>query len=49
MSKINELFNIKIKVIIITGGTGLLRTEYAKILASNGAHIIIIDVDEKKM
>ena len=48
MSKINELFNLKNKVAVITGGTGLLGFEYAKTLASAGADIVIVDLDQNK-
>jgi len=45
MSKINDLFDLKGKVIIITGGTGLLGWEYANVLASAGANIVLVDLD----
>jgi len=48
MSKIDDLFNMKGKVVIITGGTGLLGLEYAKILGSAGANIVLVDLDENK-
>lgn len=48
MSKINEMFDMKGKVAVITGGTGLLGMEYAKILASAGANIVLVDLDKDK-
>ena len=48
MSKIDNLFSMKGKVVIITGGTGLLGLEYAKILGSAGANIVLVDLDEIK-
>ena len=48
MSEINEMFNMKGKVVVITGGTGLLGMEYAKILASSGANIVLVDLDKDK-
>jgi len=46
MSKIEELFTLKNKVAIITGGTGLLGSQYARTLASAGANIILVDLNE---
>ena len=41
-----NIFNIKEKVIILIGATGLLGTQYTDVLSSNGADVIIVDVDE---
>ncbi|MDO4160668.1 MAG: SDR family oxidoreductase [Prevotellaceae bacterium] len=38
----NELFNIKDYVVVITGGTGVLGRTIAKYLAKNGAKVIIL-------
>lgn len=38
----NELFNIKDHVVVITGGTGVLGRAIAKYLATNGAKVIIL-------
>lgn len=46
MVKIDDLFSMKGKISIITGGTGLLGMEYARILASAGANIILVDLDK---
>lgn len=39
----NKLFSIKDKVIIITGGCGVLGTDMAQYLAKQGAKIVILD------
>ena len=39
----NELFNIKDQVVVITGGTGVLGKTIAKYLALNGAKVVILD------
>ena len=38
----NELFNIKDQVVVITGGTGVLGKTIAKYLALNGAKVVIL-------
>lgn len=45
MSK--DWFEVRGKVVIITGGAGMLGQEYARALSRAGAHAIIADVDEK--
>lgn len=40
--------NVKDKCIVITGGSGGLGSEMAKLLASNGANVIILDLDTVK-
>ena len=42
----NELFNVKNKVIILTGGSGILGSCMAKYLAKEGASIVILDLNE---
>ena len=44
---INELFNIKGYVVVITGGTGVLGRAIAKYLALNGAKVIILGRKEE--
>ena len=44
MTNKNNLFDIKGKVAVITGGLGKLGTEYAKTLVNHGAKVVIIDV-----
>ena len=43
----NELFNIKGYVVVITGGTGVLGRAIAKYLAINGAEVIILGRKEE--
>jgi len=40
--------NVKDKCIVITGGSGGLGSEMARLLASNGARVIILDLDKQK-
>jgi len=44
----NDLFDLKGKVAIITGGGGLLATEHAIALASFGANVVLADLNEEK-
>lgn len=44
----NDLFNIRENVTVITGGTGVLGREIAKYLALNGARVIIMGRNEEK-
>lgn len=41
---IRELFNLKGKVVIITGGAGMLGSQYAEILSDAGANVVIVDI-----
>lgn len=43
----NELFSVKDKVVVITGGTGILGTCIGKYLASQGAIIVLLDRREE--
>ncbi len=45
MKQKNTLAN---KTVIITGGVGLLGSSFSKICASNGANVVIVDIDTKK-
>ena len=40
----NNLFSLKDKVIIITGGAGLLGLSYAEILGKSGANVVLWDI-----
>lgn len=40
----NDLFNLSDRVVIITGGIGLLGLEYARALAKQGARAVLIDI-----
>ena len=46
--KIEKIFNVKNKIIVITGGSGLLGRTVSKSLNVNGAKVIIIDNKVKK-
>jgi NAD(P)-dependent dehydrogenase (short-subunit alcohol dehydrogenase family) len=41
-----NLFKLEGKTIVVTGGTGLLGSAYCKVLASQGANIVIADINE---
>jgi len=43
----NKLFSVKDKIVIITGGAGILGRGTAEYLASEGAKIVILDREEK--
>lgn len=43
-----ELFNIQNKVIVITGGTGVLGTDMVKYLAAHGAKVAVLARNEEK-
>ena len=43
----NNLFNIKDNITVITGGTGVLGRAIAKYLAENGAKVIIVGRNEE--
>ena len=45
---VKKLFDLKNKVIIITGATGNLGTQYADGLSQMGANVVICDLDLKK-
>jgi NAD(P)-dependent dehydrogenase (short-subunit alcohol dehydrogenase family) len=44
----SKLFDIDNKNIILTGSAGLLGSHYADFLSSNGANMILIDINEKQ-
>ncbi|KAA6315401.1 putative oxidoreductase [termite gut metagenome] len=43
-----NLFNINGKVVVITGGCGVLGEKIATYLAKEGAHIVILDINKEK-
>jgi NAD(P)-dependent dehydrogenase (short-subunit alcohol dehydrogenase family) len=45
----NNLFDLKGKVAVITGGSGLLGIEYAEALVNHGAHVILADINEARL
>jgi 7-alpha-hydroxysteroid dehydrogenase len=48
MELINQLFDFKNKVIIITGGAGAIGSTAGKLFASLGANVVISDIDEAR-
>ena len=43
----NELFSVKDKIVVITGGAGILGKGIAAYLAKEGAKIVILDRSEE--
>lgn len=43
MSYLDQLFNLKGKVIVITGGAGVLATSMSEALAQAGCHVVLLD------
>ena len=43
------MFDLKSKIILITGGAGLLGSRMAKTIFKNGGTPIVIDNDQKKI
>jgi NAD(P)-dependent dehydrogenase (short-subunit alcohol dehydrogenase family) len=43
-----NLFDLKDQVALITGGSGVLGTVFARALADQGAKIVIADIDEER-
>jgi len=46
LAGVMDSFNLRGRVVIVTGGAGLLGREYTHALAQVGAHVVIADVDE---
>lgn len=44
---IADLFDLSGRVAVVTGGAGLLGSEFCQTLAAAGAHVIVADVDEQ--
>lgn len=42
-----ELFDLSGKVAMVSGGAGLLGTEFCRTLASAGAHLVVVDIDRE--
>ena len=40
-------FSLKGKIAFVTGGAGLLGTEVTNALADAGAHVVILEIDQK--
>lgn len=45
MSYIDQIFNLKGKVVLITGGAGVLATAISDGLAKAGSHVVVLDLD----
>ena len=45
MSNVMNLFDLRDRVAILTGGAGLLGQQYAEALAEAGAHVVIADIN----
>lgn len=44
-SRIQSLFDLSDRIAIVTGGSGLLGRHHASILASAGAHVVLLDLE----
>jgi NAD(P)-dependent dehydrogenase (short-subunit alcohol dehydrogenase family) len=45
---LDKLFNLKNKVIILTGSSGFLGTQFANSLSQSGAHVVLVDIETDK-
>lgn len=48
-NKLNSMFTLKDKNIVITGSLGLLGTQFSNAVAEHGGNPILIDLDQKKL
>lgn len=48
MSKLPDLFDLSQRTAVVTGGAGLLGTEFCRTLAEAGANVVIADLDESR-
>jgi NAD(P)-dependent dehydrogenase (short-subunit alcohol dehydrogenase family) len=46
MKKINEMFDLSGKVVILTGAAGFLGSEFADVLSEAGANVVLADIRE---
>ena len=47
-NSLTELFNLYKKTIVITGSSGRLGSQYAKVLSMAGANVVLVDIETKK-
>lgn len=47
MKRVNNLFNLKDKLIIVAGGAGQIGFAFVEILADARAHVVVADIDEE--
>jgi NAD(P)-dependent dehydrogenase (short-subunit alcohol dehydrogenase family) len=47
MSKYDDLFDLTGKTAVVTGGAGILGTEFCTVLTTYGASVAVVDVDEE--
>ena len=47
-NNLTKLFNLDKKTVIITGSSGRLGSQYAKILSMAGANVVLADIETKK-
>lgn len=47
-NSILKMFDLKNRVIILTGSAGLLGNEYAHVLSEAGANLVLVDINSKK-
>jgi len=45
MNKINNLFSLKNKTVILTGSAGRLGNRFAEVLSAAGADVVLVDID----
>ena len=48
IEKTRKLFDLKDRVVVLTGSAGLLGSQYTKILSDAGAILVLVDTDSKK-
>ena len=49
MSDDSRLFDVRDRVVIVTGGAGLLGREYGRLLVQAGARVVLADVDQRRV
>jgi NAD(P)-dependent dehydrogenase (short-subunit alcohol dehydrogenase family) len=47
--KIEQLFNVEGRTAIVTGGASGIGLGYAEALATNGAHVTLLDIDQRRI